>query len=129
MNQGEDAMFDPYPTRIIFEVNSTKDRVIVRIEERGHQIRILAEIDLDAAEADEAITNVAERRSVLRDEVPMDLGPNVSVPRAIVDPNVFVDPKPMPDGRRALMFRHPGFGWIGFSMRQQQVEDMIRLLE
>jgi hypothetical protein len=121
-------MADRYSTRIVFEVNSAHDRVIVRIEERGPPLRTLAEIDLDAAEADEAITAMAERRSALRDQVPTDLGPNVNMARAIVDPNVLVDQRPMPDGRRALMFRHPGFGWIGFSMRQQQVDGMIQLL-
>jgi hypothetical protein len=33
---------------------------------------------------------------------------------------------PMPDGRRILALRHPGFGWLGFVMLQDRADDIAR---
>ena len=50
-----------------------------------------------------------------------------TVLEAVDDPRLFV--QSTSDGRTALSFRHPGFGWLSYLLTQQSRADLLRLLQ
>lgn len=69
----------------------------------------------DAADLDELILALGAVRAALADAVPEELEPPARV-ATTRDPAWLVE---VQDGRRIACFRHPGYGWLAFSLEEE----------
>lgn len=72
----------------------------------------------DAADLDELIVALGAVRAALADPVPEELEPPARVP-TVRDPAWLCETQ---DGRRIACFRHPGYGWLAFSLAEDDAE-------
>ena len=80
---------------------------------------------LDAADADELIRVLGAVRASLAEQVP----PRLELParvNCIVDPAWWCDPKS--PNYHLVAFRHPGYGWLGFALPDQQAKGLASWL-
>lgn len=98
-----------------------KESVRISITPEGHEPNW---IDLPPDGIESFLQQVASQRSQLKDPVRPDLDPGSRID-ALVDPRLHVERYPQ---GAMLAIRHPGFGWLGFALPEQSVQDLARLL-
>lgn len=77
-------------------------------------------ISVTAAELDNFITDLARVRMSMTDEVPREISSGIPL-EAIIDPAWRTRPLPHPGIPGPLLcLRHPGFGWLGFILPNQE---------
>lgn len=106
-----------------FHLSMTPGNAKARIEilpEGGQS----AWVELEASELDDVLHGLAGIRQQLSEPIPEQLDPRPRI-NGTANPNWKVSPHP--EGR-GLIFRHPGFGWLGFIVRQDRADEIAELL-
>jgi hypothetical protein len=99
--------------KITIGTNKKRDRLLIELAELG---RPLGQILFAASDVETLMLRIAEVRASMTEQVVPELEPVFRI--ATVEEPAWRVSNPMPDGRRILALRHPGFGWLGFVMRQ-----------
>jgi hypothetical protein len=82
--------------------------------------------ELDAAEIEALIDQLAVARAALAPMVPADVDPGTRV-RVLSDPRWVIPADDQYDGR-VLALRHPGLGWLGFLFPRPEALQVARWL-
>jgi transposase len=104
-----------------FNVTNTDDKSGVHIEMMIDG-KALGSGDLDAAELEKLIDLLAHARSALSEEVAEDLEDETRI--VPVEDPVWLIPEYRKETGRLLFLRHPGLGWLGFSIPDQEADDI-----
>lgn len=88
-----------------------------------------AHITLELPEFTDLLRNLADYRVRFTEQVPDRVSPGERQ-TAIFDPNVeLVAQTPgLPPGTPSLLFRHPNYGWLGFSLPKSKAEQLAAAL-
>jgi hypothetical protein len=101
------------------------DRLTARVDIRRDGADPV-QIEMGAAELDEAIANLANARSRIQPEFSLELQPRDTV-LALFDYRWYVEGTRQ-DGRRTVAFRHPSFGWLAFAMPDRDAANLASWL-
>ena len=107
--------------KITVGTNKKRDRLSIELAEFGTP---LGHILFAASDVETLLLRIAEVRASMTEQVIPQLEPVFRI--ATVEEPAWRVSNPMPDGRRILALRHPGFGWLGFVMRQDLADDIAR---
>lgn len=95
------------------------------VDKAGNELHVS---QLDTPEVDQLIRTLSNLRVELDEPVTEDLDEGAFIADCIVDPKIRLGRRKAEDGRELLIIRHPGFGWLGFRLREQIVDVLIERL-
>lgn len=114
----------------------TQKTFIAEVHNSGLKVRLTVgkeELDLDAAELDTVIRELAHRRSMLADVVPVDLEPNANFnplinPKTLIGDTV-IGEKAGQQKMALIAYRHPGLGWQSMVYSKEAARGMLEGFE
>ncbi len=119
-------MENPEKDREIF-VALREDRAVAMVQISAADQEPDAHVILEPSELSIVIAALGGIRANMTDPVPHDLGENPVFKDVTHDP-VFATFKPNGSARIVLAARHPGFGWLAFTLDRDTVKRLLGAL-
>jgi hypothetical protein len=100
-------------------VDDIRDHVAINVDQDG---KMLCQLLMDAPAVADFISELANQRAALKEQVAPMLDPGSRID-ALIEPSFRIEGE-LWNGRRILAFRHPGFGWLGFALDQKHADEI-----